>query len=345
MGFLLTDGFELYRDNTSTLGLFAPTSKWDAANSTNGLGQKPAITTGLSGVGTQAIISSSFTSWIESVSLGTNLTAWAGGGRFQTPSISDKTLIDVYDSAHAVQFRISVNSSGQIELYRGAGVALLVTGAASPPVVIGGIHYMTWDVVIDDTLGSAVITIDGVTVINATGLDTKNTAVVGAETIRFYLQQGGGKWDDIYCTDNGITLGERMFSPLFPESDTATLDWVPDTGTAHWSRVDDRHDSDTSYVQASTPAQTDKFNIQNVGGFVTTIDRVRVGCSTKKTDTTTRQIKAGLDSGGTEAFGADITLSTNYQLVIANFDLDPATGLPWTISGVNAALGVIRVVS
>lgn len=103
------------------------------------------------------------------------------------------------------------------------------------------------------------------TTVNITGVNTANTGAAGADRFKFSSGLNSNSVcaiDDIVIMDSTGTANNDFTSvPLIvygelPNADGATLDWVPSTGTAHFSLVDDA---------AVSPTGTDEVTSDVVG--------------------------------------------------------------------------------
>src|SRR5215831_6599302 len=74
-----------------------------------------------------------------------------------------------------------------------------------------------------------------------------------------------GIFDDMYIVDTSGSarnnfLGDNRVETLYATADGANLAWVPDSGSAHFSRVNENSpDGDTSYVSDATPGDRDTY--------------------------------------------------------------------------------------
>jgi len=96
-------------------------------------------------------------------------------------------------------------------------------------------------------------------------------------------------------------------------------------------------DDDSSYVTDATVGHLDRYTYPSISGSA--VKAVCVNMRAEKDDAGTRQIRACGKSGGTTFDnGADFSLSlSSYGDFFACFEVDPNTGVAWTVSGVNAA--------
>jgi hypothetical protein len=220
---------------------------------------------------------------------------------------------------------------------------LLGTSAAG--VFSTSYRYMEVEIVRSATVGTITIYVDGVSVLALTGLNT------GGTNYNQILLKGNTTsntdFDDLYVNDTNARLStSAIILPtiytLRPSADTATLDWTPDTGTAHFSRLNEgQWDGDLSYIISTSPTDNDVFDMDDLPTSPVSIKALQylsisrgvggaslVGPTLKSGATTV----ASIGSGGNTAYTMDRGLTL----------VDPNTGAAWTESAVNAAQGGVR---
>jgi hypothetical protein len=148
------------------------------------------------------------------------------------------------------------------------------------------------------------------------------------------------RWDDIYITDqvspNDDFLGDCHIQTIRPAADGFHSDWVPDTGSAHFSRVNDNPpNDDSSYVSSNTLTDRDSFALHALTG-AGDVQGIQINQYVRKSDPGYRQIAPIIRMGGTTYTGTDQALSASYTDKTQIYDQDP-TNVDWTINSVNAA--------
>ncbi len=131
-------------------------------------------------------------------------------------------------------------------------------------------------------------------------------------------------------------------SPTFrPNGNGSYTQWtnnVP-SSSAHFQNVDEAtSDEDASYISATADGLWDTYT-HNPSGLTTgtLIQSVSVYVRAKYAAAGSNNIVApALVSGGKQVW-ADKTITSSYANYMGTWTADPATGLPWTISGVDAA--------
>jgi hypothetical protein len=102
-----------------------------------------------------------------------------------------------------------------------------------------------------------------------------------------------------------------------------------------------------SQTHSSTVAQEDLFNFPALVTNPSTIFGMSVKGFVSKSDAGARTVSLNSKSGASDTTGSapSQSLATTSQWQGSYFDVDPATGLPWTLSGANAAKGGVSVAS
>ncbi len=207
--------------------------------------------------------------------------------------------------------------------------------------------------------GVAQVRVNGVMAASISGVDTQATANAWWDALDFAaapLSSGTAfvVLDDLYYADNttdpgaspnNTFLGDVGTRTLFATGD-GSINFTPNSGANNFSRVNETAmDSDTSYNSSATPGDEDQFSFQPITNVIAIIYGVQVTIAARKDDIGPRVIKTGLVSGGTTDYGADHALPDNYSYFTDLWVLDPDTGVNWTRTGVNAALGLYNLVS
>ena len=186
-------------------------------------------------------------------------------------------------------------------------------------------------------------------------LTNKNTNPAGTGSINaceWTLSAASGKvlrLDDVYILDatgglNDDYLGDRVVEGVMPKADGAGAhEWTPSSGTSHEAMVDDMEfatyqDGDATTLQTSQTDKREFFDVADLALVQGVITGIQVNLVARISGGASRNVKPAFrSSGGSEAFGADITLDStsfkHYQQVI---ETNPVTAAPFAIADVNA---------
>lgn len=165
-----------------------------------------------------------------------------------------------------------VDSDGGIAVSRMSGISTgttLVAASTNPGTMkTARWYYIEFSVTISDTVGTVRVDVDGRTVINQTGLDTRNGTPTTVNLLSLGSNAGAGVYfDDLYISDSITPLGPQRIHTLRPNADTAEKDWA---ATAGWQPF--------SGTSGSTSSFATKGNIFTAAGNVS-LTGVSVSCT------------------------------------------------------------------
>ena len=130
-----------------------------------------------------------------------------------------------------------------------------------------------------------------------------------------------------------------------PTSETAQIDFTPQSGSDNALMVDDYNDDDTTYVGSSTVGHIDRYNLGNTTSGVTGIAAIQTTYLARKTDVDARTMRSLIKSGTTTTNAATETLSASYQHFETIIEENPDTTSAWTKTTVDALEVGLEVVS
>jgi hypothetical protein len=340
-GQVIIDGFDMYNGTGTNTGLQAKWTVASTGNLTLQTGRFSGQCLRTADSGTQGLPLRTLTSAIANIGVGVAVRA----STMPTTNNVGSSIVALRNGA-TYTFGLRITTTGALEAYRltsaTAGTSLGVSAAGV--IVANTWHFVEVGVVINDTTGSVVVKVDGVTVLNLTAQDTNN-AVTNVDTIVLGHTQGSSSnsgvidLDDLYVVDSATTLGERRVETLRPSADTATKNWTPNSGTNNYDRVNESTvDGDTTYVQASTVGTRDLYSIGSLSSTPANIDAIQVVSFGEKTDATSRSIYNSIQSNSVDSDGSSFALAASYgkfERIVAN---DPSGGGAWTATRVNNLL-------
>lgn len=254
---------------------------------------------------------------------------------------------------------LTSNADGSVSVRRGANGGTVLATSATGVILNNTWCYVEVYVKISDTVGEVIVKVDNNTVISITGQDTRNgaTGVINAFAyVNAGYTDGFGSngsqldFDDTYaCSSAGATnntfLGPVRIDGLLPNSDGATTDFTPLSGTDNFAMVDEAiPDGDTTYNSSATVGHKDILGLSNIPtpASVTVfgvISRVRA----KSSDLGTVALRPSVISNAVEADGASRFLGTAYAEYSDLFEQNPDGNVPWTDSTVNALQIAYRI--
>jgi hypothetical protein len=331
---ILWDAFSTYFNTSGSLGVTAASTPWASISGPATIGEWATGRFAIYNMGT-----------LTSKSLLGNATTFGGGFRIPVTEIGNTaSILSFLDGASATQMFLRKNPDGSISAVRGAtvlGTSAIVLNSSQD-------HYIGFEVKIDDATGYVKIWVDQVAtsspVLSLTGVDTKNTANTGASFVAYAPGNNSSfnaALSDLYLT-NGTYYGTKRGYQKLPNSDIQAQ-FTPSTAGANFEMVNDRH-TVADYVQGSV-GSIDVYGLTGIPANANVIDSVRVSFSGNKTDTAGRTARAGVKSGASTFYTDALNLPATAQYEGKATNLDPATGLPWTLTSINALTATIEAVS
>jgi hypothetical protein len=318
MALIFMDSFGHYKNLTS------PDGKWTSSNGNCGIvnqaqGQgQMQIQAGAFGPSKQ------FGANYTNVLAQTNVNAYGGFGGVQW-------LLWFYDVAQDI-IGIGVDANGEVYavLHPNQFNSANILGHSSP----GVFTFLTFVSVacralIDAVNGEIQVWINGILVINVTGINTVlagNANITGIEL----MSTGGITYHrSVYVLDCATAphityLGPGPVIAVVPFANGAPVEWTPLSGQ-NFSEVNEiPPDGDTSYVSSATPGQVDQYQYANGAPAGATVVGIQ-HCLDMEIDSGARSV--GSDLAGVA--GAGIALGVGYNIYTFPYDTNPATLAPF----------------
>jgi hypothetical protein len=238
------------------------------------------------------------------------------------------------------QCGLAVNSSGAIQPLAGSG-SLTGTPSANNVILPDTWYYI--EIYVGYAAGAMRVLVDGVEVLNQTGLSLSGSGTGTSDQMRLYMNRNVDSGGDTYCYfddlywEEGVTtdalLGPRVVETLLPNAETATTDWTPSTGTDNSALVDEATpNGDTDYVYASTVGAKDIYDLTPPANTPAEVNLVKVNVINRKTDTGAVYLAGLVESGAVVGTGATFAAaaSSAYGSGAGRFVVDPSTGIAFT---------------
>jgi len=270
----------------------------------------------------------------------------------QLPAVSNVFgLAQFRDGGNTAQLSFVLTTAGEIEVKRGGATGTLLAISA-PVVTAGSYQHFECRATCDDTAGAVEVRVNGVTVIDISGVDTRNSAAGLMTQVAFGNISTGTnlsnvipRFDDMFAWDTSGSeindfIGPQRAYLLVPDADTAADDWVPDSGVTGYTQIDEvPPDGDTSYIEAqSTPGDISEFALEDLPPEISAVTALYVTPMLRKLTAGTANVQVSMISNAAVAAGADRPITEVYTYWADVFPIDPDTGAPWTAAAVNAAL-------
>ena len=190
------------------------------------------------------------------------------------------------------------------------------------------------------------VKVNGLLVIDFSG-DTTNSATI-INSIRF----GGGilsyVWAYLYVdnvvVDNAAWPGNTYIQAIKPIGAGNSTQWTPSAGD-NYACVDEVPPSETDFVSTNTAAHLDTYGVGALVGMIGSVKCVQLQALAKAEGSPTpTNIQLAVRSGAVDYVSPNKAVPTVSTQLAAIWETDPATGVPWTESAVNAAeIGVKAV--
>jgi len=346
MSLLFMDGFDLYNGVQANIGLF---TRWASLGNV-GLN----LTTGRFGGQALRLYASRFAD-VGAAAPTPVITTTPGSSFSVCKAIRVNNLISltannasgfcILTSGGAANTQLGwrPNSDGSISVYRlsaqRTGVLLYTTAAG---ILASNVwHYVEFSGLIDAAAGTVVMKVDGVQVVNLSAQNTKGYATNATFDNVLFTTNGiqavdnmPMDVDDLYILDTAVSLGERKIETIRPNADTATKQWLPDTGTVNFSRVNESTVNTANYVQSNVVGNADLYDCVDLVGTPPNVDAVQIVTFAQKSDAGSRSIAIVADLGGTQTVSSDKALAASYAPIVITLPTKPGGG-GWSYGDVN----------
>lgn len=286
-------------------------------------------------------------------SIGVNATTRSGyAGWAYNPegySSTENFSIIMASRTYPIAF-IRVSADGSVEAWKGVNTVLGVMLGATPSGLVNTGQYVhlgvEWNIP-DDATGYIRIYVNSVLQFDSGPLDMRTFYSYGQWDLLSWSPTG--YIDDLYWGDTaGVAPWNAFFGDTHVEGQTALTDaasggggtfkqWTPSAGTDHGALVREiPPDGGTTYVASATSGQKDTFKFPPVVPLTGTVYGVQPMPNAAKNFSATLAIKNTTVSGG-NASGTSQAISTTYRYYPQMFQVNPVSGLQWTIATTNAA--------
>ncbi len=239
---------------------------------------------------------------------------------------------------------------GKLNISDGDGT--LRASSAADVLRLNNWHYLEFQWLISATVGTIIVRVNNVEVINASGLDLAFSGAASTAWTEWLLLcslQGENWFDDLYVLDNvddGLTpslttfLGDTRVEYLRPTANGAHLDWTVTGGGTHANAVDKGSNSalTTPFIESQTVGQLDTNVYSDPTIAVGLAFGVQVNILAQKDTSGFRTIAPVVRSGGgTDAVGASVSPPQGQSTYgIQTYGRNPNTLAAWSIAEIAA---------
>ncbi len=254
----------------------------------------------------------------------------------------------------------TANTQHLVLYYRNASTTIITTilatsdNNATMPLGLDLWQYLEFKAVVNGTSSFSIVAkLNNVELFNTTLTTSRTLAGFsgvshGQNLIYSYSSQTSGSLylDDMYLLDGTGTTNNDFITnsssctikPLLPVADASRTAWTPNSGSIHYSRVNNMPpDGDTTYVSTATSGAVDTYSFNPLdsimAGPILGLRRTAIGRTTTG---------AAVDLRHVAGSGATVTDSTRFQPGITYSgctvydNVNPTTGSGWTLAGINS---------
>lgn len=358
MSLIFTDGFDL----NSTLTVASMALKgWTAILS--GVGTGPSNVTGRFGTGTACRFD-------KGNANGPTTGLFRSLGAAKSTIIAGVAFSGNYNT-NVVERIIGFNENGtnQIDVRYAGGSVIFVSRngttlatQSAPTLTPGVFYYIEFKATIGPgTSGSYAVRINGATVAgipDATGVNTSFSGSSSANQLVLANAQTGinpgfNIWDDLYVCDtagsvNNDFLGDVRIIGILPDGGGTNTNWTiggtSPAATNYQSVNENPSNGDITFVSSNVIGTTDTYNYAALPAAASQILAVVSNPTIRKDDAGTRSVVTRIRSGGTEADSpTSVGLIPTYSMPEMIMEVNPVTGLAWTLAEVNAMESGLKV--
>ena len=259
-------------------------------------------------------------------------------------------LASFQDAANANQLIFVLGTDGAVVAYRGINYASMLfttlLGRSAPCITANTYQHLEFKVKIDNSTGTLEVRVNGVTVLNLSGIDTQATA--NAETSQVIMGTGwllpGGAhadidnlhtWDTVAGEGPTDFVGNACVIRRTFNADTAIADWAKSTGGTGYTLIGDA--SDASYISSATVNDKSAFGMANMAANVAGVVYMQLNFRGLKSDSGNCSVAPAFESAGSETLlsAQALTVAQTWRWGILAHD--PHTGAAWAKAAADAA--------
>lgn len=241
---------------------------------------------------------------------------------------------------NAPTITVMVLPTGAVVVKEGGRTGTII--AESGPEVVMPESYQHFECALN--AGNFEVRIDSTTVCNVAGLTLDDCAQFMVGGCYGYPKSGAVLLDidvdDIFAWNGtGPTVntwvGDKRAWLRVPVSDGTAADWMPNTGTTMYAILDNVPPNDAQYVLAEDAGAKASVGIEALPSGVVSITAAYAMARLWKTDAGVARVAINIGSGGDDSGLDPVSISNRPRWYGAPVDVDPATGMPFTVPGFN----------
>jgi hypothetical protein len=206
-------------------------------------------------------------------------------------------------------------------------------------------HWVEAEVFYSNTVGTIKCWVDGVQVIDASGLNTPTIPATVSVQIGGQLSSDAAEvwyddlivYDDTGSYNNTAPLGDTQVLALFPDGEGNVNALVGSDGNSvdNYLLVDEFDPDTATYVGSSAEGDKDLYTLEDLPSTVGDVLAISVERYSAKTDTGAKFMRSVIRTASTDYPQSSIALSTTYEYQSEVLEEDPNTTAAWTGTNIN----------
>jgi hypothetical protein len=258
------------------------------------------------------------------------------GVAFRISGLGTATPILKFQDDDNVQVDLRIDTQGRLVATRNG----TVLGTSTERLLATVWQFIELQVKVSNTVGIVKVRVSENEWLSLAGIDTQSTANAWINRIRLGPSAPGVNihytFDDFYLSYGDWFYGESRVETQRPNRAGTYTEMTPNVGL-NWQCVDDATpDDDTTYNRAVVLGKRDTY------GFVPftaqgVILAVQVTLCHRKDDVSSRYVAPMIRSGGVDVDGDPLLCYDSYMCGSFVWGVDPATGLPFDLTSLNAS--------
>jgi hypothetical protein len=261
---------------------------------------------------------------------------------------ADVPVFSLYDAA-TLQVKLVVRTDGSVAVYRGA--ATLLGESAAAAFAAGAWQQLEWKTTVHNTTGATEVRLNGAVLFALTAQNTRASGNNFSTIVRVTGEDlgggGGGVHIDDLCVTNGDNtdgagntgfLGDVRVSCRLVDADGSVNQWTPSAGSRFQCVDEAAPNGDTDYVSTSTNDHRQMFGAADFTSLGE-VKGVQIVASCRY-DLTLAGVRLSAKPPASPSFydSAVYALPATYgYLRYILGPLNPLTGLPWDLAGINGS--------
>lgn len=286
---------------------------------------------------------------IKSVTPSSEIFTGIGYQTGSTASSPVQYLTFYTDNGASQQISIMRNASRLIEVRRGSNTTGTIIATGTTVLNDFTWHYIEARVTISAATGIVQVRLDGQTVneIDFTGNTKAGGTSNNIDNVGIFVPYASsgpyGGISDWYIlntsgTVNNTWLGDVAVRVLLPNGPGTYTQLTNSAGnqTNNYTYVDEAAANNADYTGSQTVGLVDTYSMADLPAGVTNVYGMQVNATMAKSDANLGQAKIRTRVNGVDYAGPTRVLSTTYQEFSELQEINPTTGLPWTVGGMNS---------